>query len=102
MIGIPPDLSYRNLQRRLFLAGNKTPRQIHVTKGPTGFTATRAGGSRSSIKPQATQAAAEQAAKELARQTGGAEVITHGLDGRIRSSDTIAKSDPNPPKDREH
>lgn len=55
-----------------------------------------------SIGAQRTQAQAEQAAKDLARRTGGAEVITTGRDGKIRSSDTVGKRDPNPPRDREH
>ncbi len=80
----------------------QTPRQIHVTQSPDGWGGTRAGGSRSSIPRQPTQEAAERAAKDLARRTGGAEVITHGQDGRIRSSDTIARADPHPPIDREH
>lgn len=84
------------------MAKKASPNQIHVTKGPDGWGATRAGGKRSSIPIQPTQAAAERAAKDLARRTGGSEVITHGVDGRIRSSDTIATNDPNPPKDREH
>lgn len=81
---------------------NQPPNQIHVTKDPQGWGGTRAGGQRSSIPRQPTQAAAEQAAKDLARRTGGAEVITHGRDGRIRSSDTIGKPDPHPPIDQEH
>ncbi len=79
-----------------------TPKQIHVVKRPDGWGAVRAGNSRSSIEVKPTQARAEKAAKDLARRSGGAEVITHGQDGRIRSSDTIARKDPNPPIDREH
>ena len=81
---------------------NKRPNQIHVTKGPGGWGAKRAGAERSSIPRQPTQTAAERAAKDLAVRSGGSEVITHRPDGRIRSSDTIAKRDPNPPRDREH
>jgi hypothetical protein len=33
---------------------------------------------------------------------GGGDVTVKGEDGRIRSKDTYGKSDPNPPKDREH
>ncbi len=79
-----------------------TPNQIHITQRPDGWGATRAGGQRSSIAIQPTRAAAESAAKDLARRSGGSEVITHGRDGKIRSSDTIAKRDPHPPIDREH
>ncbi len=76
-------------------------RSIHVTQRPNGWAVKPAGHQRATvIKP--TQAAAEQAAKQMARERGGSEVITHGRDNLIRSSDTIAKADPNPPKDREH
>jgi hypothetical protein len=82
------------------VAGSAPPKQLWVQKTDAGWTAKRAGGQRSSIPPQPTQAAAERAAKELARRTGGAEVIITGRDGKIRSSDTIAKRHPNPPTDR--
>ena len=55
----------------------------------------------SSLHP--TQKEAEQAARNMLRNQGGGELITKGLDGKIRSKDTIAPgNDPNPPKDREH
>jgi len=37
-----------------------------------------------------TQKEAENAAREMLRTNGGGELSTHGLDGRIRSKDTIA------------
>ena len=50
-----------------------------------------------------TQKEAEQAAREQLANQGGGELITKGLDGKIRSKDTIAPgNDPNPPKDKEH
>lgn len=50
-----------------------------------------------------TQKEAEQAARELLRRQGGGELTTNGLDGKIRSKDTIRPgNDPNPPKDKEH
>lgn len=50
-----------------------------------------------------TQKEAEQAARGMLYNQGGGELITHGMDGRIRSKDTIAPgNDPNPPKDKEH
>jgi hypothetical protein len=77
-------------------------RSIHVTKAPQGGwrVLTSRAKRASTVKP--TQAAAEKAAKQQARRSGGAEVVTHGRDGKFRSSDTIGKRDPNPPKDREH
>jgi len=51
----------------------------------------------------ATQKEAEQAARDMLRNQGGGELITKGVDGRIRSKDTIALGrDPNPPRDKEH
>jgi hypothetical protein len=42
-------------------------------------------------------------AKELAANSGGGEVRIHGLDGKIRDSDTVKPgNDPNPPKDNKH
>ncbi len=50
-----------------------------------------------------TQKEAEQAAREMLRNQGGGELTTKGVDGKIRSKDTIAPgNDPNPPKDTEH
>lgn len=50
-----------------------------------------------------TQAEAERAAKEFSSNNGGGEVRIHGLDGKIRDSDTVAPgSDPNPPRDKVH
>lgn len=50
-----------------------------------------------------TQAEAERLAKELATNSGGGEVRIHGLDGKIRDSDTVPPgNDPNPPRDTRH
>jgi hypothetical protein len=50
-----------------------------------------------------TQAQAQQAATNMLVNSGGGELTTKGLDGKIRSKDTIAPgNDPNPPKDKEH
>ena len=50
-----------------------------------------------------TQKEAEKAAREMLRNQGGGELTTKGLDGRIRSKDTIEPgNDPNPPKDTEN
>ncbi len=50
-----------------------------------------------------TQGAAEQAAREMLQNQGGGELTVKGLDGKIRSKDTIPPgNDPNPPHDREH
>lgn len=50
-----------------------------------------------------TQREAEQAAKEMLKNSGGGELTTKGRDGKIRSKDTIKPgNDPHPPKDKEH
>lgn len=50
-----------------------------------------------------TQKEAEQVAKAMLKKQGGGELTTKGVDGKIRSKDTIAPGkDPNPPRDKEH
>ncbi len=50
-----------------------------------------------------TQGEAVEAAKRMLENQGGGELTTKGLDGRIRSKDTIAPgNDRNPPWDTEH
>ena len=50
-----------------------------------------------------TQKDAEQVARQMLRKQGGGELTTMGVNGKIRSKDTISPGkDPNPPKDKEH
>ena len=50
-----------------------------------------------------TQADAIKAGTEMLGNQGGGELIVKGLDGRIRSKDTIAPgNDPFPPRDTEN
>jgi hypothetical protein len=50
-----------------------------------------------------TQAEAAASGKALLGRQGGGELSIKGVDGKIRSKDTIVPGhDPNPPKDREH
>ena len=50
-----------------------------------------------------TQADAIASAKTMLGKQGGGELSVKGLNGRIRSKDTIAPgNDPNPPRDTEH
>ena len=50
-----------------------------------------------------TQRDAEDSARQMLINQGGGELITKGLDGKIRSKDTIAPgNDPFPPRDTEH
>lgn len=50
-----------------------------------------------------TQKEAEKRAKELSANSGGGEVRIHGLDGKIRDSDTVSPgNDPKSSKDTKH
>ena len=50
-----------------------------------------------------SQARAEKVAKQMSGKSGGGEVRIHGLDGKIRDSDTVPPAnDPNPPRDKRH
>ena len=49
-----------------------------------------------------THREAERSAKAMLLNQGGGELTTKGVEGKIRSKDTIGRPDPNPPKDREH
>lgn len=50
-----------------------------------------------------TQREAIDASRSMLKKQGGGELTVKGVDGRIRSKDTIPPgNDPNPPKDREH
>jgi hypothetical protein len=76
----------------------------HVSKGKdTGkWNIQKEGGSRSSGSSN-TQREAEQKAKTYAGNSGGGEVRIHGLDGKIRDSDTVAPgNDPKSSKDTKH
>lgn len=49
-----------------------------------------------------TQREAIAAAKQNLLNSGGGELEVKGLDGKIRSKDTIGRPDPFPPRDKEH
>jgi hypothetical protein len=73
----------------------------HVVPNPEGGWDVRAPGASRASAHTDTQAEAQQRARDIVRNLGGGEVTTHGRDGRIRDSDTIAPgNDPNPPRDR--
>ncbi|MDQ5821105.1 MAG: DUF2188 domain-containing protein [Actinomycetota bacterium] len=76
--------------------------QRHVVKDGDDWIVKKPGADRASARRD-TQREADQRAAEILRNAGGGERITHGVDGKIRSKDTIAPgNDPNPPKDKEH
>lgn len=76
----------------------------HVTKDKdTGDWKAKRAGAERAAGLYGTQAEAEKAAKEMAGNSGGGEVRIHGLDGKIRDSDTVAPgNDPTPPVDKKH
>lgn len=49
-----------------------------------------------------TQKDAVKSASEMLKNQGGGDLTVKGVDGKIRSKDTIGKPDPMPPKDTEH
>jgi hypothetical protein len=49
-----------------------------------------------------TQQEAEQAARQMLVNQGGGELITKGLDGKIRSKDTINPGNESSVRDTEH
>lgn len=53
-----------------------------------GWTVRAPGAKRASARTQ-TQAAAQERAREILRNSGGGELQTHGRNGRIRAKDTI-------------
>ncbi len=60
------------------------------------------GGQRSSGSAD-TQREAEKIAKQFSANSGGGEVRIHGLNGKIRDSDTVAPgNDPASSKDTKH
>lgn len=60
------------------------------------------GGAKSSGSVE-SQKQAEKMAKKFASNSGGGEVRIHGLDGKIRDSDTVSPgNDPRSIKDKKH
>lgn len=74
-----------------------------VSKRADGTWANKKDGAAKASSLHDTQKAAEKAAKEMLKHSGGGELKVKGVDGKIRSKDTIPPAkDPNPPKDKEH
>lgn len=74
----------------------------HVLKSGSGGWVVKKAGSGRISGSFTEQSKAEKTAKKFAANSGGGEVRIHGRDGRIRDSDTIARKDPFPPRDRRH
>lgn len=79
-------------------------RNYHVTRRPDGQWQYKQPNAQRASGVARTQAEAEAAAKQSARNSGvGGEITIHRPNGQIRDRDTIAPAnDPNPPKDTRH
>jgi len=74
-----------------------------VYRRPDGRWANKRIGASQPASIHDTQSEAAEKAREMLRKSGGGELIIKGLDGKIRSKDTIPPAkDPNPPRDTEH
>ena len=74
------------------------PKDYEVVPSPTGGWDVQADGGKRPSSHHPNQAEASQAAKRYAKNAGGGEVRLHGKDGKIRSTNTIGKTDPFPPR----
>lgn len=74
-----------------------------ISKRPDGTWANKRNDADRASSIHNTQKDAIAAGKRLLEKQGGGELTTKGVDGKIRSKDTIAPgNDPNPPRDKEH
>lgn len=79
------------------------PQDRTVTRRPDGTWENKRNDATRASSVHTTQAEAIMSAKGMLTNQGGGELTTKGVDGKIRSKDTIMPgNDPNPPKDREH
>ena len=74
-------------------------KNVHVVPSGNGW-AVKQEGRSTPISNHRTQAAAENAARPVARRNES-ELVIHRPNGQIRDSDSYG-SDPNPPKDQKH
>ena len=74
-----------------------------VYRRPDGSWANKRNDAERASSVHDTQAEAAAAAHEMLRNQGGGELSIKGLDGKIRSKDTVSPgNDPIPPRDEEH
>ncbi|WP_193335922.1 DUF2188 domain-containing protein [Devosia beringensis] len=74
-----------------------------ISRRPDGTWANKRNDADRATSIHDTQKDAIAAGKRLLEKQGGGELTTKGVDGKIRSKDTIAPGhDPNPPRDKEH
>ena len=74
-----------------------------VSKRPDGTWENKLNSATKASSLHDTQNEAAASAKSMLQNQGGGELSIKGLNGKIRSKDTIPPgNDPNPPKDKEH
>lgn len=73
-----------------------------VYKRSDGMWADKRHGASRPAKLHNTQGEAANSAKQRLLRSGGGELNIKGLNGKIRSKDTIGRPDPFPPRDKEH
>lgn len=74
-----------------------------VSRRPNGKWANKKDGNQRASSLHGTQKEAERTAHRMLEKEGGGELKVKGVDGRIRSKDTVPPgNDPCPPKDKEH
>lgn len=72
----------------------------HITKHPNGGWQVKGAGNSKATKLFKTQHEAENFGRKIAKNQKS-ELITHGMNGRIRSKDSFG-NDQCPPRDKEH
>jgi hypothetical protein len=82
---------------------NKSSNNRMVYKRPTGDWVNKKNGAGKASSVHGTQQEAAEAAREMLKNQGGGELTIKGLNGQIRSKDTVVPgNDPFPPRDKEH
>ncbi len=76
-------------------------KERHVVPNPGGGWDVKAPGAKRVSSHHDTQIAAEQRGRQILRNLGGGELITHDREGRVRDSDTVPHgNDPLPSRDK--
>lgn len=74
-----------------------------IARRPDGTWQNKLDGASKASSVHSTQGSAISRATQMMKRPGqGGELKVKGVDGKIRSKDTINRPDPLPPKDREH
>lgn len=74
-----------------------------VYKRPNGTWVNKKNDAGKASSVHTTQQDAVEAAKEMLKNQGGGDLTIKGVNGQIRSKDTVPPgNDPIPPKDKEH